>query len=106
MSNTDDNTPRAYTAEETRDMLLKKIHGLVDYWHKETRVTDTREKLSGLAFSILSALDGGSLDIPGFIVMTNPHPTDKEYAKECGRNWFPEGADLGVLHEFYHQVGK
>ena len=105
MSDTD-KTPREYTAEETRDMLLKKIHALVDYWHRETRVTDTREKLSGLAFSICSALDGGHMGLPGFVVLTNPHPTDKDYAKEQGRNWFPAGADLGVLHEFYHNHVK
>lgn len=105
MSDTD-KMPREYTAEETRDMLLRKIHALVDYWHKETRVTDTREKLSGLAFSICSALDGGHMGLPGFVVLTNPHPTDKDYAKERGENWFPAGADLGVLHEFYHNHGK
>jgi len=99
-------TPREYTVEETRDKLLQHIHALVDYWHTGTSVTDTREKLSGLAFSILSTLDGGHMGIPGFLVITNPDPTDKEYAKDQGKNWFPEGADLGVLHEFYHQARK
>ena len=106
MSNTDDKTPREYTAEETRDMLIKKIHALVNYWDKETRVTDTREKLSGLAFSILSTLDGGQMGLPGFVVSPNPHPTDKQYHQDQGENWFPDGVDLGVLHEFYHQVKR
>ena len=87
-------------------MLLKKIHSLVDYWHKETRVTDTREKLSGLAFSILSTLDGGGDGLPGFTVTSTPHSSDKDYAKEQGENWFPEGVDLGCFHEHFHQAGK
>jgi hypothetical protein len=101
-----DNTPREYTAEETRDMLLAHIHRMVDYWHKESRVTDTREKLSGLAFSILVALDGDAASLPGFVVSPAPHPTDKDYHREQGENWFPTGVDLGVLHEFFHNHGK
>lgn len=84
MSDTNDKTPREYTAEETRDMLLKHIHSLVDYWDRETRVTDTHAKLSGLAFSICSALDGGYMNLPGFTVLTNPHPSDKEYCQRQG----------------------
>lgn len=101
-----DNTPREYTAEETRDKFLKHVHALVDYWENESRAPTSRAKLSGLAFSIMSALDGGTLGLPGFIVVTNPCDSDKEYHRDNGENWFPAGADLGVLHEFYHQAGK
>ena len=99
------NTPREYTPEEVRDMLIKRIHTIVDYWANDSRTPGTKEKIEGAAFTILSLLDGCHLELPGFTVSPNPHPEDKQYHIERGENWFPENVSLGVLHEFFHNRG-
>ena len=79
--------PREYTADEVREMLLSHIHGLCGYWR--TCKTD-QDRLEALAFSILVALDGGSLALPVFAVIPMPHEDDKLYHIENGENWVPE----------------
>ncbi len=110
--------PREFTSEEVRDLLLKHIVGLCHYWAHETRVTSIEDRLQGLAFSILSALDGSSAELPTFEVVCTPHPTDKEFHLGQGENWFPrpmasddgkldiDAASLGNLHEFWHEAVK
>jgi len=90
-------------------MLLDHVWGMIDYWDKlepmpagaeEPRTQ--KDRMSGLAFSILSMLDGSSMDIPAFLVTPMPHESDKEYHQEEGTNWFPEDQpDLGMLHEHF-----
>lgn len=58
----------------------------------------------GLAFSIIVMLDGGNVGMPGFKVIPMPHPSDREYCKQNGENWYPTGCDIGgSLHEHWHQ---
>jgi len=96
--------PREYTPEEVRTMFLDYIRGLVKYWAREDRVPDVKEKLEGLAFSILVTLDGESGGLPCFDVVPCPHESDKEYHRDNGENWFPSGVPLpGALHEYLHQ---
>jgi hypothetical protein len=114
--------PREYTVEEVRKQFLEHIWHLTDYWNKAERAGDQKDRLEGLAFSILSTLDGSSVAIPGFIVAPDApkfilapiaHETDKEYNKEQGENWYPENhnsnvkCDIGgTLHELFHGVGR
>lgn len=90
--------PRQYTAEEIRDMLIEHIWELIEYWEKEERRETSRSKLEGLAFSILSMLDGATLELPAFALIADPHSEDKDYHIECGENWFPEN-DLKQINE-------
>lgn len=89
--------PRQYTAEEVRDMLISAIWENIEYWEHESRQSTVRDKLEGLAFSILSMLDG-SQHLPGFVLITETHPSDKDYFKSQGKNWFPEN-DTSSLNE-------
>jgi len=98
------------TEAEVRERLLRHVWAIVDHWDKETRVTGTRAKLEGLAFSILAALDGSALDLPAFIVAPDPHPDDREYHQQHEEDWFPENhtvevkCDLsGSLHELFRK---
>lgn len=96
--------PRQYTTEEVRDMFLKQVRDLVDYWETESRFKTSREKLEGLAFSIMSTIDGCSLTVPGFVLAPSPHPDDAAYHREQGENWFPAGPKTkhdiaGSLHD-------
>jgi hypothetical protein len=93
---------REYTRDEVREKLINHIRALVDYWAQvENRAT--HEKLSGLAFSILNILDGGSAGVPGFLLIPHPHPEDKQFHIDNGENWFPNEIDIGGgLHEIFY----
>jgi hypothetical protein len=107
-------TPRAYTPEEARDLFLEHIRCMVDYWATVKGRTE-KEKLSGLAFSILVTLDGGT-NLPAFDaipvrtgkgchfdIVPCPHPTDKDYCKDNGENWFEPVPLPGTLHELFYR---
>jgi len=34
------------------------------------------------------------------------HMASLIWSQDQGENWFPDGVDLGCLHEFYHNHGK
>ena len=51
---------RELTTDEMKTHFLNYIHDLVDYWEHEDRAPTTKDKLEGLAFSILSTIDGDS----------------------------------------------
>lgn len=102
--------PRAYTSEEVRDQLIAHVWGIVRYWggHGGSNVPKDRDKddcLEGVAFSILAALDGSSMAVPGFQLSPDPHPDDEEYLRSQGENWYdPETVIEDQLHEhFYRQ---
>jgi hypothetical protein len=62
-----------------------------------------RRRLEGLAHSILVALDGNAMALPGFVVAPMPHPSDRDYCIENGENFYPEAPDVscdiaGELH--------
>ena len=82
-----------YSTDEVMEQLIGHIYDLVEYWNKVPQ-QDTKEKLAGLAFSILSTLDGSSLALPCFIVAPDPHPEDKQYHQSQGENWYPENNEL------------
>lgn len=104
--------PRAYTKEEVRDMFLRHVLGMVDYWDGQWGSRPTKKEiLSGLAFSILVSLDGGAVTLPGFVVAPMPHPDDKDFHEKRGENWFPETQDIptdisGSLHDRYCELER
>jgi hypothetical protein len=98
------NKAREYTSDEIREQFLDHIRGLIDYWSDESRAKNDKDKLSGLAHSILSTIDGGSVNLPGFILAPCPHETDKQWYIDNGKNYYPENKETnsniaGVLHE-------
>lgn len=101
---------KEFTEEEVREKFLRKVNTLVDYWYKESRTPGVKEKLEGLAFSILSTIDGSSIDLPSFILAPLPAEEDKEYCIENGEDYFPQNhtsnvnCDIaGGLHELLHK---
>ena len=99
---------REYTQDEVRDMFLDYVRGITEYWLELPNKT-TKERMEGLAFSILTCLDGGT-SLPGFIVAPAPHESDKEFHQDRGENWFPDNTESNVncdiaggLHEL---IGK
>lgn len=98
---------RAKTAEEMRAEFLEHVLVTVDYWAKVPGKT-TREALSGLAFSILVALDGGAMDLPAYDLTPIPHPDDEQFAKDEGENWVPRGVAINdcQLHELFCELER
>lgn len=108
--------PREWTIEEVQDKFLDHIRSLVNYWAQDHIVPDynVKSKLNGLAFSILSTLDGCS-SLPGFLLIPSPHESDKEYLKEIGENWYKPISEItnikeaclpGMLHELFYRKEK
>jgi hypothetical protein len=101
--------PHELSVDEVRNNFLDHVRGIVEYWNDESRVkSSTKERLEGVAFSILVALDGGSAGLPGFVVAPSPHPDDKDYCKMEGENWYPKApvvkCDIaGCLHELFYK---
>ena len=93
---------RSLTKEETQEKFLNVIRHNVDYWLNESRIQNTKDKLEGLAFSILSILDGCGGSLPAFKVIPMPHPDDKEFLISQGENYFPDDIDIATnLHELF-----
>jgi hypothetical protein len=95
---------RPYTAEECRDLFLARVRAIVDYWHNDVQTPGVREKLEGVAFSLLVALDGKDGLLPGFIVKPNPDPSDRQYYIDNDENWWPDDVDIaGELHDHFYK---
>lgn len=105
-------TPRAWTADEIRDMLIEKFREIADYWAETdlkrpefgnmTPQEDIAYRCHGVAFTMLSTLDGCSMDLPGFDLIPTPHPSDKQYCIDEEENWFdPEMRISTTLHEYF-----
>lgn len=104
--------PREFTVEEVRTMFLKQVRAYIEYWSGDNVPSERtwRERMEGLAFSLLVTLDGGT-ELPAFIVAPSPHPDDRLFRQGQGENWWPENlegtvnADIaGCLHELFHTV--
>lgn len=85
---------REKTKTEVQQDFIDRIWYLIEYWEKESRAKTSRDKLEGLAHSILNTLDGCSM-LPGFAIIPNPHPDDKQYYIENGEDWYPDNIDIG-----------
>lgn len=101
--------PREKTKEEVQEEFLNHIRNMVDYWD-ELPQKSSKERLEGLAFSILAMLDGSAIELPAFIVAPLPCEEDKEFCIEEGRNYFPQNHKIedkincdiaGSLHDLW-----
>lgn len=101
---------RQMTEKEVREKLLKQLRIDARYWaNLEGRTC--LEKVEGAIFSTLVALDGEAGDLPAFIVAPNPHPDDRDFLKNEGKNWYPENHKSkiacnigGSLHDNFYKV--
>jgi hypothetical protein len=93
---------RAKTAEEVREELLDHVRTMVDYWDKTER--DKKGALSGLAFSILTMIDGAA-ELPAFDLVCRPHPDDEAFHKSEDEDWYPDGMVVNecMLHDLFYK---
>lgn len=105
-------TPRVYSQDEVREHFLTHVVALIQYWSELPGVGSPRQRLEGLAHSILVALDGCATALPGFVVAPAPHPSDRSFALGQGENWYPASPAVacdiaGHLHEkLYEYIRK
>jgi hypothetical protein len=100
---------RPYTADEGFEAFLQTVAGIAEYWAKESHATSPLDRCNGVAFSILSLIDGCNIALPAIRLLMDPHSTDKEYHELHGENWWPKDLDItenNSLHELYHKYAK
>ncbi len=107
----DSKVPRVYTADEVRTRFLTHVAGLIQYWDEVERGGSQRERLEGVVHSILVALDGNAIALPGFVVAPAPHPSDRAYCAKEGENFYPEAPAVecdisGELHSLMYRYIK
>lgn len=106
---------KAYTKAEVKALFQSHVRDLVKYWtnvRMEPALlamadgSEVRARLEGLAFSIMTTLDGDAADLPKFAVIPDPHPDDKKFHMKEGSDYFPPFrtrapiCDIaGALHE-------
>jgi len=94
---------RPKTKEEIRQEFLEHIKGLVKYWDELPQKTTT-DRLDGLAFSILSTIDGCSISICALNIVVRPHPDDKQFNIDNGDDYYPDGLVINddvYLHDLW-----
>lgn len=81
------------TEEEHRDLFLKHVQTIIDCWLNYEDKT-TRERMEGCVFSVLVALDGGSVGLPPYELSPMIEGGDGE--------WESSGVDIaGCLHDCF-----
>lgn len=94
---------RALTPEELRNNVLNHVRLMVEYWATLPGL-DERSRCDGVAFSILTMIDG-SADQPPMALVTLSSDEDKKYSVEKGENWVEHGTVINddvMLHEEYN----
>ena len=95
----------AITKSEAKALFLQHLRDVAQYWDSQ-KMTST-EKLDGLAFSVLTLLDGSTMVLPAMDLVLRPHPEDKEYRQTRDENWFENGMainDDAMLHEEWYGI--
>ena len=93
------------SAEKAREMFLAAVESSVDYWAtvQAENIVTARDRLEGLAFSLLCILDGASGSMPCAIdLVLRPNPLDKLDAIDQGDDWLEDGMCINAgihLHD-------
>ena len=94
-------TAREMTKDEAAEKLVAHCRVMAKYWAEQG---GTKEQIcKGVAFSILVALDGGSMALPGFMLVPISAEGDREYYQKEGKNWWPNEDIGGSLHERFYE---
>lgn len=73
---------------EARGEFLSAIKDMVNYWANDKRTPDPKEKLDGLAFSILCIIDGSGSPFNPITLMQDGEPLNDDV----------------MLHEMWHKI--
>lgn len=95
---------KAYTAEEAREIFLGQIRRYISFWSRQKEWNE-KEKLEGVADSILSIIDGVT-GIPGFNLVISTGENDKQYHIDIDEDYYENGMIINeglYLHEAFNQ---
>lgn len=94
----------AYSEKEVKDMFLKKIKSITNYWSNYESKSN-KERCEGVAFSILALIDGCSVGFPAIDMRLAPHPDDKQYHIDNDEDYFEEGMLINncCLHDLLNR---
>lgn len=94
-------TPRAFAADECRNMMLEQMASCLIFWRdvererltfREPEQSEHHARMEGVLFSLLVMFDGGCVSLPAFDISPAPHPDDEAYRCDTvGENWWPSG---------------
>lgn len=99
--------PRPWTSDETADQIVSHCARMAEYWATTPNGGTLEERCHGVAFSLLSGLDGSSMNIPPFDLVPSADESDRDYHIENGENYYiPENVVSTALHERYHRIQK
>lgn len=105
--------PRAFTADECRDMMFEHMASCLVYWRdlpadrfslRDGERSELHARMEGFLFSLLVMFDGGSGNIPALDISPAPHPDDEGYCRDTLRaNWWPEATVINdtQMHEVF-----
>lgn len=100
---------KVYTTAEVKAKFLNHVKLIADMWLSEGKTKE--EAVHGAIFSILAAIDGCSVDIPGFILAPITSRENQIDAKENGEKYYMLNdqeavfSDIGgSLHDDYHRL--
>jgi hypothetical protein len=101
----EENKPRAWTAEEIAEKIVTQFATLAEYWATIPEGGDIGRRCHGVAYSILGALEGRGLDLPGFTLVPAPDPSDKDFCIKQGENYFDPKTEVNDwLQSKYHST--
>lgn len=92
----------AKTIEYVRSEVLAQIRDIVEFWATLPNKTPD-ERCDGVAFSILTMIDG-EMNLPAMMLVLAPHGEDRKYDESRGKNWYKPGMVINgdvMLHEEY-----
>ncbi len=92
--------------EEASERVMNHFAMMSAYWASLPDKTSL-ERCNGLAFSILSMLDGCSMALPRIELVVRPHPDDQSFAQQNKEDWFIDGQVLDdVTHEAWSKFER
>ena len=91
------------TVEQTREDFLGTVHRIADYWASCSNRTP-QQYCDGVAFSILTLLDGCHAGFPATNISVQPHEEDEDFCKSIGDDWYETGMVFNdcYLHDLYY----
>lgn len=95
---------RAKTQEEVKKEFLDHVRCIADYWARLPDKTPD-ERCSGVAFSILTMIDGCSGEMPAFDLLVSPHEDDKQYHIDNDEDYYEPQMMINdcMLHDEYYK---
>lgn len=91
------------TKEESRQMFLSAVSDACWYWSQLEDRTE-KERLDGLAFSLLNIFDGTSSFPCAIDLVLRPHPDDKDFLIAEGTDYIEDGLVINddvYLHDLW-----